>query len=396
MHVVYATEEAPEVVTKSIFLAGPSPRHPNHPDWRTDALGILEELCFDGTVFVPLPRDGQWNHSYDHQIGWETAHLNMADFIIFWIPRDLKKLPAFTTNVEWGMWFDSGKAVLGYPQDAPKMDYLAYHARKQHVPIHYSMEDTIKDTLDRLGNGARRVGGEREIPFHIWNLRHFQEWYGKHKHAGNRIDGARVLWSFRTGPAKRFVFAYALHVNVYIAAEKRNKINEFIISRPDIATIVAYRLHDKFADTEIALIKEFRSPARTDDGYIREVPGGSSWKPGVDPFETMAHELEEETGLAITEKSRIRRIGSRQLNGTLSAHVAHAFAIELTDEELEFLRQQQQEHIVHGVEADTERTYVEIHRLSDLIEGNSNAVDWSMLGMILTALHTEEVHPWRM
>ena len=58
-------------------------------------------------------------------------------------------------------------------------------------------------------------------------------------------------------------------------------------------------------------------------------------------------ELEEETGFLIAEKERIRRIGTRQLNGTLSTHVAHVFAVELSDEELEFLRRQQLDNVVH-------------------------------------------------
>ncbi len=389
MTLVYAGEEAPQTLTRSMFLAGPSPRKPEDHNWRPEAIAILEELRFDGVVFIPLPRGGEWKHSYDDQIWWETDKLAMADSIPFWVPRNLDALPGFTTNVEWGMHFDSGKVALGYPKGAPKMAYLAYHAKEQQVPILHSLRETLQCVIERMGKGGARSGGERFVPLHIWNLPHFQGWYQKQKVAGNRIDDAKLLWSFRVGPTKSFTFAFALHVNLYIAAEKRNKINEFIISRPDIATIVAYRPQAVLRDTEIALIKEFRSPARTTDGYIREVPGGSSWKPGADPFETMAHELEEETGLVIADTSRIRRVGTRQLNGTLSAHVAHVFAIELSSDEFAFLRKQEEEKVVHGVEADTERTYVEVRKLGDLTRSDSDALDWSMLGMILTALHTK-------
>lgn len=41
---------------------------------------------------------------------------------------------------------------------------------------------------------------------------------------------------------------------------------------------------------------------------------------------------------------------------------------------------------MHGVVEDTERTYVEIHKLGGLIKSDSNSLDWSMLGMILTSL----------
>ena len=38
---------------KSIFLAGPTPRGENAKSWRVDACKKLEELGFDGVVYVP-------------------------------------------------------------------------------------------------------------------------------------------------------------------------------------------------------------------------------------------------------------------------------------------------------------------------------------------------------
>ncbi|MFA6536155.1 MAG: nucleoside 2-deoxyribosyltransferase domain-containing protein [Candidatus Paceibacterota bacterium] len=386
MQVVYALQDIPRAITKSIFLAGPSPREQNHLNWRREALEILEELGFDGTVFLPITGDGLWKHSYVDQIDWETTTLNLADQIVFWVPRDLETLPAFTTNVEWGIWFDSGKAILGFPKDAPKMRYLEHHAKAQQVPIYDSLGDTLKEAVSRLGAGAERIDGEREVPLHIWKLPHFQNWYQQLKVAGNRLDGAKLLWSFRVGPNKGFAFAYVLQVNVYVAAEQRNKVNEFIISRPDIATVVAYHPRANLLATEVVIVKEFRSPVCTEDGYVREVPGGSSLKPGVDPLETMVHELKEETGLIIDDPTRIMKIGARQIYGTLLTHRAHVFAVKLNDEELEFLKRQESGKVVHGVESETERTYVEVHRLCDLIDCDSKAIDWGTLGMIFGAL----------
>ena len=384
MQVVHAPEHPPSQFSKSIFLAGPSPRDPSNPNWRPAALQALEDMGYDGVVFVPLPRNGDWSHDYDAQVEWENAHLNMADVVIFWVPRS-KELPALTTNVEFGMFYDSGKAILGYPEDATQMRYLAHHGRIEHVPVHTSIEETLRAAAERLGNGAERTGGERMVPLHIWKLPHFQGWLNAQKGAGNRLDGAKLLWSFRVGPTKSITLAYALYVDVHIASEGRNKTNEFIIARPDIATIVAYRKRSNPMDTDMVLIREFRSTARTSDGFIREAPGGSSWKPGEDPFVTAAHELSEETGFSV-EPFRLRKIGARQLCGTLSTHQAHVFACEVTEEELTILRKQKKEGTVHGVIEETERTYVEVHRLGDLLDPASNSVDWSMLGMILTTL----------
>src|SRR3989344_6490668 len=118
MQIVYALEPLPETINKSIFLAGPTPRSQDIKSWRPEALAILEKLSYDGVVFVPESRNGQWQESeYVNQIEWEEYCLNVADCIVFWIPRAMDTMPALTTNIEWGVWCNSGKAVLGVPPE---------------------------------------------------------------------------------------------------------------------------------------------------------------------------------------------------------------------------------------------------------------------------------------
>jgi hypothetical protein len=66
----------------------------------------------------------------------------------------------------------------------------------------------------------------------------------------------------------------------------------------------------------------------------------------------------------------------------MSVHKAHLFSVEITEEELDWLREQA--GVAHGVAEETERTYVEITTLGE-IRRNAN-IDWSMLGMILQVL----------
>lgn len=385
MILVYALEKAPYTFSKSVFLAGPSPRQLGQPNWRTDALKMLADTGYDGVVFIPLLREGNYDYDFENQSAWENSCLNMSDVIMFWVPRNVKELPGFTTNVEWGMYKDSGKVVFGYPDGAEKVRYLQYQALEAGLPVYHTLAETIQATIAKLGEGSVRSNGEREVPLYIWRLQHFQLWYKNLVAAGNRLDGAKLLWSFRVGPNGSFTFAYTMLVNVFVTSENRHKTNEFMFSRPDTANIVAYRRGSNLLDTKVALIREYRAPARTEDAFVREPPGGSSFKPGADPQETMADELAQETGLTIQDPTRITFIGARQLCGTVATHMAHVFAIELNEMEFSFLAKQAEANQSHGVEEETERTFVEIHTLGNLLSNNS-LVDWSVLGMIFSTL----------
>ncbi len=401
MDIVYAQEPLPDRVVKTIFLAGPTPRTANVRSWRPEALRMLANRGYDGTVFCPEDRAIDGMHGdYDAQIAWERDAMERADCIVFWVPRDLTvtravapdasaeeaiRFPAFTTNVEWGRWEDSGKVVLGFPPDAPNTRYLAAYADRYGVPRADTLEGTIAHALAMVGDGAERTGGECTVPLHIWRTATFQAWYRAQVAAGNRLDGARVVWTFRVGPQRSVVFFWALHADVHIASEDRHKTNEVVLARPDIATVVCFHrdLVRDYRDgnvlgNEVVLVREFRTPAVTADGFIREVPGGSSWKPTGNPAALAANELHEETGLTV-DAARVRMIGTRQVAGTLSAHRAHCFAVELKEEEITWLRSQA--GIAHGVITDTEQTYVEVRTVGELLK--DPLTDWSNLGMSL-------------
>lgn len=393
MEVVYTGEDMPEKVTKSIFLAGPTPRNKDEQEsWRPDAIRLLEDKGFDGVVFSPEDRQGKFRMDYDDQIGWEEKYLNVADVIVFWVPRDLTldgkdfpKMAAFTTNIEFGTWQDSGKIVFGAPPDAPKNDYLRHYCEKYNVPMSETLADTLNDAMDMLGKGSEREGGERYVPLFIWKQESFQNWYTAQKEAGNRLEKAKLLFNFRPH-FKDFVFLWVLHAEVYVASENRVKDNEFVLARPDISSVLMYSevespQGDGIVDYEVVLVKEFRTPASTKDGFIRELPGGSSQKDEDDTKSTAADEVHEETGFYL-DPARLEKVTDRQLAGTLSSHRSHLFKVHLTNEEMKWFKSQ--EGVVYGKEEDTERTFVEVHNVYDLT--NNNLVDWTNLGMILQVL----------
>jgi 8-oxo-dGTP pyrophosphatase MutT (NUDIX family) len=382
MQVIYAQEPFPTTVRASIFLAGPTPRDKANPSWRPEALRLLEGEGFDGHVFVPEPRGGIWKGDYIGQVGWEEEGLNRADSVVFWIPRDMATMPGLTTNDEWGTWKDSGKAVFGAPEGAAHVRYQAHYAAKLGVPSFKTLPETLKAAMVMVGTGAERSGGACTVPLHIWKLESFQSWYKAQTSAGNRLDGLRVGWTFRVGLHRSITFLWVAHVDVFVASENRNKKNEFVIGRTDIATVVLWHRAPTLQDTEIALVKEFRSPARTPDAFIHELPGGSSksTKPAI---QTAIEEVSEEIGILLTP-NRLKELGTRQLAGTLSSFSGTLFSAELTSPELTRLKMDAAAGVTRGVASDTEKTYVEVVKVGDLLK-NSMA-DWSTIGMIFAAL----------
>lgn len=385
--VVYAKEPHPTEVVKSVMLCGPTPRDNGTTSWRPEALELLEKLGYDGHVLVPEPRDGKFTGDYIDQVEWEDRALQMADLIIFWVPRDMRTLPGLTTNIEFGLWADTGKCVLGTPPGAEHVRYLQWMAAKKKIPNYSTLEATLQEAVEKLGVGAFRKGGDAQIPLHIWSHPTFQEWLLSQKKVGNHLESARVLWTFRVGQQLEKVFAWCLHVSVFIKSENRLKFNEFVLGRTDTSTIALYYKPEMgtIMDVEFVLVREFRSPARTENGFITEFPSGSTSKTaGVG---SAVEELEEETSLKI-DPSRLRQLDQLQLAGTLSAHTSTLFAAELTKEERDKVQELADSGKTFGKLEETEITYIEVKTLKEIIAWK--CADWTTLGMILETLATDE------
>lgn len=425
MKVVYAKQPFPSEWSSAIFLAGPTPRSNEVPSWRPEALRLLEEMGYPGVVLVPEVSDGEWKSGADaylSQVEWEKQGLEISDVHVFWVPRDMDLMPALTTNVEFGRYVTSGKVVLGAPEWAKSVRYLAWMQNDVNGEgMHPTLESTLRAALSRIENlmqvpverpardadalvpgidnayaPVMRRGGEREVPLHIWSTRSFQAWYQGQTAAGNRLDGATLLWHFKP-PKMKVPFAWVLRVNMWVAAEGRHKTNEYVFARADISNVLLYesfvptrkdditgqQLLDTLLSTEVVLIREFRSPARTPDGFIRELTGGSSHKPSENPLQVASAEVHEETGL-IVNPSRFVPHGSRQLAGTLSAHHAHLYSAELTGSEMAQAKALARAGDAHGVVEDTERTYIEVTTFGKILTRADT--DWSTVGMVTAVL----------
>ncbi len=399
MKVIYYEDEIPDVVNRSIFLAGPTPRSSDIQSWRPEALRLLEEKGYDGVVYVPERSSNKkidLSLGYEGMTEWETKRLNQADVILFWVPREMVTLKGLTTNVEYGFWIKSGKCVYGRPNGAPHTGYLdwMYEDVVKKIP-NETLSSTIDKAIDKEPVGFPRTGGERFVPLQIWTTAAFQQWYQAHKNAGNRLDDARQIWSFIPRGSNK-VFSFVLWVKIWIEQEQRYKENEWIFSRRDISTVVLYNYPtesngNKSYDPLIVLVKEFRSPVRN-DGYrddccdkdkcfVFENPSGSGANKD-NPLKQASEEVEEETSLKI-EPERIKSYGSKQICATLSTHHSHLFGCELTDEEMNKAIKIAASGKSFGIESDSEKTYLFVCRLSQL---TSLCVDWATIGMVYSVL----------
>ena len=84
---------------------------------------------------------------------WEREALTEATVILFWIPRSLPDMPAFTTNVEFGYWLHSGKVIYGRPDDATKIKYLDWLYKEDYnkTPIN-DLDELLKESIILANN----------------------------------------------------------------------------------------------------------------------------------------------------------------------------------------------------------------------------------------------------
>jgi hypothetical protein len=123
------------------------------PSWRPTAIAELaaqwnapEPLA----VFIPESPGGLRAEHYDDQVDWETDARAAATAILFWIPRDVRTLPGFTTNVEFGLDVPTGKVVLGCPPDCPNPErnrYLIHVAHRYGAPVCTTLPTTVSAAL---------------------------------------------------------------------------------------------------------------------------------------------------------------------------------------------------------------------------------------------------------
>lgn len=126
MKVIYAPDPIGDLYGHSIFMAGPTPRSSDVPSWRPEAIQMFRDLGYAGTLLAPEPEGGEFSAAYEDQWDWENEGLARASVVMFWVPRRIDGgMPAFTTNVEFGLCVGRRRdMVYGRPDWAEKCKYL--------------------------------------------------------------------------------------------------------------------------------------------------------------------------------------------------------------------------------------------------------------------------------
>lgn len=180
-------------------------------------------------VFVPEARGWQ-PLKYDHHT-WETRWLGVCDVILFYIPREMTKMPGLTTNVEFGRLESSGRIVLGTPPEAVHVSYLRQGARAHGAPVVDTLDDAVAASFEVIGRGAQRTAGEREVPLLLWRTPSFADWLSERRAAGHELQGGRLVWAFGPGPTKPLL-CWAFQAQISVGSEDRWTSDEMIICPP--------------------------------------------------------------------------------------------------------------------------------------------------------------------
>lgn len=166
---VYYDDPPLEPGKLSVFLAGPS----SHVKWRPDAVRLLRDGGFKGSIVIPEFRSGvfdkkRWDdgkpstvpkmtRASERVMQWETDGIDNATVLVVWMPYtgfdDSRQWTGLSTRGESSRGIATrrkSRLVLGMPDDAFRSGQDRFHAHRQGITIESSLEDTIAAALRKL------------------------------------------------------------------------------------------------------------------------------------------------------------------------------------------------------------------------------------------------------
>lgn len=114
-------------------------------NWQAD---VIKKMTNIPNFLILNPRRAQFTpHTLDEQINWELSALSWVDYIFMWFPSDARAPIAF---FEAGLYWKSGKLIVGVEKDFYRQRNLEMTARFYGVFLHTSLAAMIEEVRNRL------------------------------------------------------------------------------------------------------------------------------------------------------------------------------------------------------------------------------------------------------
>ena len=140
-----------------IYLAGPAPRETDKLPWHPEAINALHAQGFEGAVIVPQSLNERATLEADEQqLSWEFQAQCLANVLLFWVPRNPIDMLGLTTNLEWGMWYSTGKVVIGIPPEATMTLPMRHAAHRAGIKVCDTLDGTVRRALQALASPNTR------------------------------------------------------------------------------------------------------------------------------------------------------------------------------------------------------------------------------------------------
>lgn len=130
---------------KSIYLVGPTSGDKNIPSWRLEACKYLEEIGFDGVVYVPEISTKE-KEKGKNQERWERHAILESSIICFWIPKEIENDLYTDTDLDFGYWFSTNKVIYGTNAQTKTTRYLDWLYRLDYKK---DPENNLEDLLNK-------------------------------------------------------------------------------------------------------------------------------------------------------------------------------------------------------------------------------------------------------
>ena len=181
---------------------------------QAQALSALADAGFsDGVVFL-----GDTAQHIDDK--WRAQAQHCSDVIMAWLVTGDSETDRCCLTREIVEWVTTGKLFVGHEESS-----WASHLTAS-VSVARDLPALATSLFKKVKGGVLRQFAEREVPLMIWNTAAWGLWYENLRAVGNRLDGAKVVWTFRVGPGGAFVLFWAVHASIWVESESRHKSNE--------------------------------------------------------------------------------------------------------------------------------------------------------------------------